>query len=62
MVKEAKKRMGRPPKPPEEKWKARIMVNMTEAERGQLEADAKGAGLSLASYLLRCWRDNRGRE
>ena len=59
MAKKAKKRMGRPPKPPGEKWKARIMVNMTEAERKQLEADAKDAGLSLASYLLDCWKKGR---
>jgi hypothetical protein len=59
MVKKAKKRMGRPPKPPDEKWKARVMVNMTEAERDQLVADAKRARLSLSAYLLGCWKDRR---
>jgi hypothetical protein len=59
MKSKPKKRMGRPPKPPGEKWKARVMVNMTESERAQLDAEAKAAGLSLASFLLRCWKDRR---
>ena len=59
MAKKAKKRMGRPPKPPDEKWKARVMVNMTEADRKQIEADARAAGLSLSAYLLECWKGRK---
>ncbi|MEW6357953.1 MAG: hypothetical protein AB1696_16590 [Planctomycetota bacterium] len=54
-------RMGRPPKPKAEKWGARVSVNMTEAEYRQLRTEAKAAGKSLASYLLDCWREGKGR-
>jgi len=53
--------MGRPPKPKTQKWAARVSVNMTEAEYRQLRKEAKAAGKSLASYLLDCWREGKGR-
>ncbi|MFH1743228.1 MAG: hypothetical protein ABIH23_29840 [bacterium] len=58
MVKRIRKKakMGRPPKPVAEKQGARVIVNMTKAEKRQLEKEAKAAELSLSAYLLECWR------
>ena len=54
-----KARMGRPPKPPEEKQGQCVMVRMTKVERAKLEREAGKAGLSLSAYLLECWREKR---
>ena len=54
-----KARMGRPPKPPDERQAERIMVNVTRAERVQLEREARKAGLSLSALLIRPWREKR---
>jgi len=52
--------MGRPPKPRAEKLSECVMVRLAPADRKRLEADAKRAGLPLATYLLQCWREGRG--
>jgi len=52
-------RMGRPPKPVEDKQSERVSVNMTRRERQALEREAAEAGLSLAAYLLDCWKTRR---
>jgi uncharacterized protein (DUF1778 family) len=52
-------RMGRPPKAPEEKQSERVTVRMTREERRALEREAGEAGLSLAAYLLDCWKKRR---
>lgn len=54
--KTAKKRMGRPPKPPSEKFSEMLNVKMTKAERKMLESEAKRLGISLAAVLMRPWR------
>ena len=51
--------MGRPPKPAEEKQGERVSVNMTREERRTLEREANEVGLSLAAYLLDCWKKRR---
>jgi len=53
-------KMGRPPKPKDEKQGERVTVNMTREEREALTKEAACAGLSLAAFLLDCWRRSRG--
>ena len=50
-------RTGRPPKIPAEKQSERAVVYLTPAEFKRLEALAKDAGVSLASVIMRPWRD-----
>ncbi len=57
MAKKQKAKMGRPPKPPREKWGVKITVYMTDEERAALEREAEQAGLSLSAILMRPWRD-----
>ena len=52
-----KTKMGRPPKPPEEKCGVHLMVHITKAERAMLEAEAKKHGLSLSSTIMLPWRE-----
>ena len=52
-----KHRTGRPPKNPAEKWSERITVYMTTAERARLESLAEQEGVTLASLIMRPWRD-----
>jgi hypothetical protein len=58
-MKNPKAKMGRPPKPAEEKQGERVSVNMTREERRALEREASKAGLSMAAYLLDCWKKRR---
>ena len=52
-----KRRTGRPPKQPADKWSQRVTVYMTKAERDQLEALAEKEGVTMASLIMRRWRD-----
>ncbi len=52
-----KKRTGRPPMAPEEKRSEPVMVYLTEDERFRLEAQAEQEGVTLASLIMRPWRD-----
>ena len=54
--------MGRPPKPPEEKYSDQILVHMTKAERELLEREALRLGLSLSALLMHPWRRNPDRR
>jgi predicted HicB family RNase H-like nuclease len=54
-----KLRTGRPPKPPEQTLSERVMVRLSRAERARLEALAKKEGLSLASLIMRPWREEK---
>ncbi len=45
------KRMGRPPKAPEEKLSYRVTVRLTSAQYEELLGRAKNAGLSLSAYV-----------
>lgn len=56
MEKPVKSKMGRPPKKPKDKQSSCVMVRLTPAERRQLEADARAAGLPPATYLAELWR------
>ena len=48
--------MGRPPKPPAEKYSEQVNVRMKRAERARLDAEAKRLGVSLSELLMRPWR------
>ena len=52
-----KHRTGRPPKKRAEKQSKRIMVYLTPDEYKRFEAEAKEEGLSLASLVMRPWRE-----
>ena len=54
-----KSRTGRPPKAPSERQSEQIMVYLTPTERAQLEKLAKQEGLSLASMIMRPWREQK---
>jgi hypothetical protein len=56
MGKKKKAKMGRPPKPLDEKQGVKVTVYMTEDERKQLEALADKEGISLSSLLMKPWR------
>lgn len=49
--------MGRPRKSAEEKQGEQITVYLTKAERRRLGALARKEGLSLASLIMRPWRE-----
>ena len=51
-----KKKMGRPPLPPEKVRASLITMRVTAEDRDRLEHEAREAGLSISAYLLRCWR------
>ena len=54
--------MGRPPKAPDEKQGERLMVYLTKGERKTLEVIARREGLSLASLIMRPWREKFRKE
>jgi hypothetical protein len=58
-TKKARKRsrMGRPPKPPAERYSEQANIRMTRAERARLDAEASRLGLTLSQLLMRPWRD-----
>ena len=60
-VRGQRKKMGRPQKPLDKKQSVPVTVNMTVAQKKQLDNDAKAAGLSLSAFLLKCWREKRGK-
>ena len=52
-----KLRTGRPPKRPEEKQNEQVTVYLTRSEREKLEKQAREEGISLASLIMRPWRE-----
>ena len=52
-----KKRTGRPPKDRDEKRSEAVMVYLTQDERKRLESLAKQDGETMASLIMRPWRD-----
>jgi len=57
MKESPKARMGRPPKSPQDKCSKVVGVKMTPSEHRSLRAEAKRLGLSLASTVMKPWRD-----
>ena len=53
MAKKRKKRMGRPPKAPEDKQNYRVTVRLTPAEYKRLVGAAREAGLSLSAFIAK---------
>jgi len=54
-----KRNAGRPPKPKATKQGRQITVYLTEAEYKQIAAQSKQEGLSMASLIMRPWREER---
>ena len=52
-----KRRTGRPRMAVEDKRSDPVMVYLTTAERIRMEAMAEGDGITLASLIMRPWRD-----
>lgn len=57
--KKGKTKMGRPPKPPNEKRGDVLSVRVTADERKRLEKDAARIGTSLGELLMRPWREKK---
>ena len=51
--------MGRPPKPAAERQSKRVLVSMVPADFRCLKAQARKAGLPLATVLLRTWQQSK---
>ena len=51
-----KRRMGRPPKPKDEKLSAQVLVKMTEGERKMLDRMARESGISLSALMMKAFR------
>lgn len=60
MLQSMKKKMGRPPKEPQDRHSKPVTLRMIPGEHKELLADAKRAGLSISAYVLACWRKVRG--
>ena len=56
----AKKRMGRPPKDPEDRLSEIVTLRMNHADHERLLRDAKAAGLSVSLFLQGCWKKVKG--
>lgn len=56
-MKKRKKKMGRPPKPPAEKFSKRVRVNLRPREYETLKREAERQGISMAELLARLWRE-----
>jgi len=54
-----KSKMGRPPLKAKDKRTAIITLRLKNADRDELEKEAKTKGLTLSSYLLECWQKSR---
>jgi len=48
--------MGRPPKPPGEKFSEMLSFKLTKAEKKRLLTEAKRLGISVSALLMRPWR------
>ena len=51
--------MGRPPKPPADKYTEQVNVRMTASERELIEVQAQKQGVSLSAVLMRPWREEK---
>ena len=57
MKRAGRKKMGRPPLPPEERRNALVTVRLKKVDRDRLEREAEREGLTISGYLLKCWRE-----
>jgi hypothetical protein len=58
-MRKKKSKMGRPKLKLRDKRTALVTLRLKSSQRKNLEEDAKVAGLSLSSYLLKCWQKAR---
>lgn len=57
-----KPRMGRPPKRPEQRQDAYVMVRMTQAEYAEIKQESERLQLSLSALLMTPWRKRKRKE
>jgi hypothetical protein len=57
-----RKRAGRLPKNPAEKFSAFVGIKMLAAEKAALAAEARRAGVTVSAYLMAPFRGARGRK
>jgi uncharacterized protein (DUF1778 family) len=53
-----KKKVGRPPLKPKDRRTALITLRLKKADRDMLAREAEREGLSISSYLLKCWKEH----
>jgi len=58
--KKTSKKMGRPPKPVDEKQSERVVARFTKEQMNALKSQADKAGLPVATYLAKCWIEKDG--
>jgi len=51
--------MGRPPLRAKDRRTALVTLRLKTSQRKELLQDAKAKGLSLSTYLLKCWQKTR---
>ena len=59
-TRKGKSKMGRPPKPPDQRHSEQVNVRMTKAERARRQAEADRLEISLSALLMRPWRKKTG--
>jgi len=61
-MRKKKAKMGRPPLKEKDRRTALVTLRLKQSERDELEREAKSEGLSLSTYLLKCWRKMRAEK
>jgi len=61
-MRKKKAKMGRPPLKEKDRRTAIVTLRMKKTERDELEREAIARGLSLSSYLLKCWQKARAKK
>ena len=59
MGKKKLKKLGRPPKPREEKLSQRVTVWLTIEERQLIEQEARQTGRTLSEMIMSRWREEK---
>ncbi|HUT30837.1 MAG TPA: hypothetical protein VMX13_13680 [Sedimentisphaerales bacterium] len=58
-MRKKKAKMGRPPLRAKDRRTALVTLRLKTSQRKELLQDAKAKGLSLSTYLLKCWQKTR---
>jgi hypothetical protein len=61
-MRKKKAKMGRPPLRAKDRRTALVTLRLKSSERKELLQDAKAEGLSLSTYLLKCWQKTRAEK
>lgn len=58
-MRKKKAKMGRPPLKEKDRRIALVTLRLKQSDRDELEREAKAEGLTLSTYLLKCWKKSR---